>query len=62
MDPTSNYIKRNIESARGAMNEKIELLENRIHQYKVMPELVIDEIINNTGQLKGFYGRGKIGN
>jgi hypothetical protein len=53
MDQTALYIKRNIESARGAMSEKIELLENRMHQFKVMPKLMVDEIISNTGQLKG---------
>jgi hypothetical protein len=53
MDQTEIYIKRNIETAREAMTEKIEQLEKRIHQAVVVPKLAIDEMIGNIDELKG---------
>jgi len=46
------YIKRNIETAREAISEKIGLLESRIHKAVVIPKLAIDAIAVNMDRLK----------
>ena len=52
MDQTEIHIKRNIEAAREAMNEKIELLEHRIHRAVIVPKSAINAAIENIDQLK----------
>jgi hypothetical protein len=52
MDEKEIHIIRNIETAREAMSEKIELLETRVHKAVVMPKLAIDAVIMNMNRLK----------
>jgi hypothetical protein len=52
MDEREIYIKRNIETAREAMSEKIGLLGTRINKAVIMPKLAIDAAIVNMDRLK----------
>ena len=59
MEQRDISIKRDIEVTREAMSEKIELLENQIHQAVVVPKLVIDAVIGNIDRLKETTEEGK---
>jgi len=52
MDQAEIYIKRNIEAAREAMNEKFELLEHRIHKAVIVPKRTIVAAIENIDEIK----------
>jgi hypothetical protein len=52
MNETTSNIKRNIETTREAMTEKILLLEHRIQRAVIVPRQTMDLAIDNIDQIK----------
>jgi hypothetical protein len=52
MDQTEISLKRDIAETRSAMEEKIEMIANRIHNTIVGPKIAIDNLIENLDQAR----------
>ena len=53
MDQTEEHIKRNIEETRAAMSNKIEKIEDRVHETVEGTKTTIDNIVGNINRVKG---------
>jgi hypothetical protein len=52
MDQTEISLKKDIDETRNAMEEKIEMIANRIHNTIVGPKIAIDNLIENLNQAR----------
>ena len=52
MDQTEISLKKDIDETRNAMEEKIEMIANRIHNTIVGPKIAIDNLIGNLDQAR----------
>lgn len=53
MDKTESHIRQNIEETRAAMNEKIEMIEGRVHETMEGTQSTIDGVVGNINRVKG---------
>jgi ElaB/YqjD/DUF883 family membrane-anchored ribosome-binding protein len=52
MDQTESHIRQNIEETRAAMSEKIEMIEERVHETVEGTTSTIDNVIGNINRVK----------